>query len=427
MKDHPRVVIVGAGFGGLWAARALAGAPADVLVIDRNNFHTFLALLYQVAAAELSPEDIIYPVRSIIRRHRNLSFAMEEVSSIDFSARQIKTNSRLYTYDYLILSPGSLSHDFNLPGIAENAFELKTIEHAIVLRNHILSCFERALVETDTARRKQMLTFIITGGGPTGVEFTGALAELIRGPLLKDYPDLDFENEVRIILLEATGHLLMGLPERLQDYARAHLEKIGVQVRLEAAVRRVTPQEVCLADGTCIPTQTVIWTAGVRGDIPGSPGSLPQARNGQVEVSPTLQAPKYPGVYVVGDLAHFVEDGHTLPMVAPVAMQQGRWAAQNILRQINNKSPQPFHYRDPGTMVTIGRNAAVAHIKGRSFTGFFAWLMWLVVHLFRLIGFRNRLVVMLNWAWDYLFFERSVRLIIPLGHKGNRNEEGGAK
>ena len=416
MNGLPKVVIVGAGFGGLWAARALAGAPVDVLILDRNNFHTFLALLYQVAAAELSPEDIIYPVRSIIRRHRNLRFVMDEVAEIDFSARQINTTSRLYSYDYLVLAPGSLSHDFNLPGISENAFELKTIGQAIALRNHILSCFERTLVESDPERRKQMLTFTIAGGGPTGVEFTGALAELIRGPLLKDYPDLDFK-EVQIILLEATNRLLTGLPERLQTYTQAHLEKIGVQVRLGTAVSQVTPQEVHLADGTSIPTQTVVWTAGVRGEIPGGSGNLPQAHNGQVEVSPTLQTPMYPGVYVIGDLSHFMEAGQPLPMVAPVAMQQGVVAAQNILRQINGQAPQPFHYRDPGTMVTIGRNAAVAYIKGRSFTGFFAWLVWLGVHLFRLIGFRNRLVVMFNWAWDYLFYERSVRLIIPLGRK----------
>ena len=417
MRDLPKVVIVGAGFGGLWAARALAGAPVDVLILDRNNFHTFLALLYQVAAAELSPEDIIYPVRSIIRRHRNLRFVMDEITAIDYLTRQIETTSRVYSYDYLVLALGSLSHDFNLPGINEYAFELKTIEQAIVLRNHILSSFERSQIETVSGKRKQMLTFTIAGGGPTGVEFTGALAELIRGPLLKDYPDLDFKNEVQIILLEATNHLLPGLPERLQAYAQAHLEKIGVEVRLGTAVSQVTLQEVHLADQTRIPTQTVVWTAGVRGEIPGSSGNLPQARNGQVEVSPTLQTTLYPGVYVIGDLAHFMEAGQPLPMVAPVAMQQGTVAAQNILRHINGQALQPFHYRDPGTMVTIGRNAAVAHIKGRSFTGFFAWLVWLGVHLFRLIGFRNRLVVMFNWAWDYLFYERSVRLIIPLGRK----------
>jgi NADH dehydrogenase len=259
-----------------------------------------------------------------------------------------------------------------------------------------------------------MLTFTIVGGGPTGVEFTGALAELIRGPFVKDYPQLNFKEEGSILLLEAAERLLTGFPDLLQSYALRRLRRQGVEVRLQAAVSQITPQAVHLKDGTVIPTETVVWTAGVRGEVPPHTGELPKARNGRLEVLPTLQVPGYPEVYVVGDLAHITEDGHMLPMVAPVAIQEAEKAAQNILRQMKGEEPMEFHYRDPGTMVTIGRNAAVAQIKGRSFTGFPAWMLWLGVHLFNLIGFRNRLLVLINWAWDYFFYERAQRLIVPM-------------
>ena len=414
MKERPQVVILGAGFGGLWAARALAGSPIDIVVIDRNNFHTFLPLLYQVAAAELSPADITYPVRSILRRYQNVRFVMGEVSHIDFPARQVQIEENVFEYDYLILSPGSVSYDFGLPGVGQHAFQLKTIDQAIRLRNHLLMQFEQASNEKDSDRRRQLLTFAIAGGGPTGVEFTGALAELVRGPLLKDYPEIQ-AGDVTIILLEAASHLLAGYPEPLQAYAAAHLQKMGVEVRLGTAVSQVTEGAVMLKDGDRIPSQTVVWTAGVRGEVPAALDSLPRARNGQVEVLPTLQAPGFPEVYVIGDLARVIEKGKPLPMVAPVAIQQARTAAGNLLRQIKGEPPVPFEYRDPGLMVTIGRNAAVARLKGQSFTGLIAWILWLGVHIFNLIGFRNRLAVMINWAWDYLFYERAVRLIIPLG------------
>lgn len=415
MKARPQIVIIGAGFGGLWATRALAERPVDIWLLDRNNFHTFLPLLYQVAAAELSPADITYPVRSILRRFRNVRFVMGEVNQIDFTSRQVMINGQDLEYDYLILSPGSVAHDFGLPGIAKHAFQLKTLDQAIHLRNHTLSIFEQAIHEKDPIRRKRLLTFTIAGGGPTGVEYTGALAELIRGPLLKDYPDIQ-ANDIKIILLEAANQVLTGYPERLQAYAAAHLEKMGVEVRLGATVSQVTAEGVFLTDSSFIPCDTVVWTAGVRGEVPVHAGDLPRSLNGQVEVLPTLQTPGYPEVYVIGDLARLLEQGSPLPLVAPVAIQQARLAAGNIIRQIHGEQLLPFKYRDPGAMVTIGRNAAVAQLKGRSFTGFIAWIIWLGVHIFNLIGFRSRLVVLINWAWDYLFYERSVRLIIPLGY-----------
>jgi len=406
------VVIVGAGFAGLWAARELARAPVDVVLIDRNNYHTFFPLLYQVAAAEVEPEAIVYPVRSIFRKTPNVHFTMAEVSNLDLHARVLTTPDRTIPYDFLILATGSTTHFFGTPGAADFAFPLKTLEEGIILRNHILLCFERAVDEQDAARRQQLLTVAIVGGGPTGVEFAGALAELIRGPLRKDYPTLDL-REAHIVLLEAVGTLIPGFPERLRAYALRRLQAMEVETRLASFVSQITPQNVQLKDGKVIPTETVVWTAGVRGAPPvGGPG-LALARGGRIAVRPTLQVVDHPEVYVVGDLAW--NEATTLPMIAPVAIQQGIVAAQNISRQIAGEAPVPFAYRDRGTMVTIGRNAAVAVLRGRPFTGFPAWVLWLGVHLVNLIGFRNRLIVLINWAWDYFFYERAVRLIFPSG------------
>jgi NADH dehydrogenase len=408
---HPRVVIIGAGFAGLWAARTLAHSQADVLVLDRNNYHTFFPLLYQVAAAELEPEDIVYPVRSLLRGQKNTRFLMNEVTKVDLAAKQVKTTDHFFPYDFLILATGSTDFFFGVIGAAEHAFQLKTLEQAIALRNQILYRFERALCETDPARRQQMLTFVIVGGGPTGVEFAGALAELIRGPLVKDYPGLDPDG-MHVLLLEAADHLLGALPLPLGHYAEKRLRKMGVEIHLGTAVSQIGPELVQCKDGMIIPTETVIWTAGVRGR-PIDAG-LPVRKNGQIEILPTLQSPDHPEVYILGDLAHLEEAGLALPMLGPVATQQGQAAARNILRQASGRAPVPFHYVNRGTMATIGRNAAIAHIWGHAFTGFPAWILWLSIHLYGLIGFRNRLLVLINWAWDYLFYERAVRLIVSL-------------
>ena len=413
-RERPQVVIVGAGFAGLWAARALGRSPVEVLLVDRNNYHTFLPLLYQVAAAELEPEAIAYPVRSILRQLPNVHFALAEVQEIDLAARVVKTAPGVIPYDFLVLAIGSTSSFFGLPGAAEHAFPLKTLEQGVALRNHILCCFERAVREPDEQQRQRRLTFTIVGGGPTGVEFAGALAELIHSPIVQDYPTLDF-RQVHVVLLEARDGLLPGLPERLRAYALARLRRMGVEVRLQAMVSQITLEAVHLQDGTVIPTETVVWTAGVRGDPLAQRLGLPTARDGRVVVLPTLQVPSYPEVYVIGDLAYVEEAGRPLPMMGPVAIQQGEWVAQNIARQMAGQATLPFHYQDRGTMVTIGRNAAVAYPFRRAFTGFPAWVLWLIFHLFKLIGFRNRLLVLINWAWDYFLYERAVRLILPLG------------
>lgn len=410
--DRPRVVIVGAGFGGLWAARTLARSRAEVWLIDRSNYHTFLPLLYQVAAAEVEPEEIAYPVRRILRQWRNVHFVMSDVRRIDLGARQVETANGNIPYDFLVLATGSTAHFFDVPGAAEHAFALKTLEQGIALRNHIVAQFEKAERATDAEPRQRALTFMIVGGGATGVEFAGAVAELVRGPLVKDYPHLG-PHASRVVLIESMDTLLPGLPDALRVYASSRLRQMGVDVRLGATVRAITDEVVYLKDGQVIPTETVVWTAGVRGDPNALAWGLPTARNGRVNVMPTLQLFDHPEIYIVGDLAGVEENGKPLPMVAPVAIQEGVAVARNIARQIEGKRAQPFRYHDRGTMVTLGRNAAVAQVWNRSFTGFPAWLLWLGVHLLNLIGFRNRLFVLINWAFDYISADRTVCLVLP--------------
>jgi len=409
---RPRVVIVGAGFGGLSAARALARSPVDTLVIDRNNYHTFHALLYQVAAAELEPEEISYPVRTILRGMPNASFLMGQVERINLDAKTLNVAGHAIQYDYLILATGSMTRFFGVEGAAENAFELKTLDNAIALRNHILCCLEQAESEPDAEVRRRLLTFAIVGGGPTGVEFAGALAELMRGPITRDYPALN-PSDVRVVLLQAVDSVLPDLPSRLRNYVLQRLRRMGIEVFLSAVATGATPEGVHLKDGSFIPSRTVVWTAGVRGEDLAETLGLPVAGDGRVQVMPSLQLPGHPEAYAIGDLARVERDGQPLPFTAPPAIQEGTAAAQNIKRQLENSNPLPFQYRDKGSLATIGRFAAVACVGRREFRGFGAWVLWLGVHIFNLIGFRNRILVMVDWAWDFLLYERAVRLILP--------------
>ncbi len=411
-RTRPRVVIVGAGFGGLWAAKALSGKPVDVCVIDHNNYHTFFPLLYQVAAAELEPEDIVYPIRSILHRYPNANFILGAVLGIDPVRKVVTTRDQNLSYDYLILSAGSKPRFFDVTGAAEHSFTLRTLDEAVRLRNHILCRFEAAEIEPDPAIRKQMLTFIIVGGGPTGVEFAGALAELVRIPMRRDYPDLVM-NDVSIELLEATDRLFSGMPVRLHNYTMKRFERLGINVRLDATVTQITPRSALLKDGRAIPTETVVWTAGVAGvNLPRN-WDFPTRPNGQVTVRSTLLAPGQDDIYIIGDMAHIEQSGRPLLLIATVAIQEGSWAAKNVLRQVRGEEPLPFEYHDPGMLAVTGRNAAVVRIGRLTLTGFPAWIIWILVHLYRLIGFRNRLIVFINWAWDYVFFDRVVRLIFP--------------
>lgn len=412
-----RVVVLGAGFAGLWAAKSLANTSANVIVADIQNYHLFVPLLYQVAAAELDPEEIVYPIRNIFRKASNVDFIMGRATKVDPINRTVRISNQEIPYDFLVLAMGSSSNFFSVPGANDFAFPLKTLEQAISLRNHILRCFERAEWESDSRKRQQLLTFAIVGGGRTGVEFAGSLVELIRGPLRKDYQNIS-TDEPRVILCQSRERLIPDLPEALSSYALKRLSKMGVEVKLQARVFRVAAEAVYHEDSEVFPTATVVWTAGVRGQPDIAGWGLPITDKGQISVLPTLQVPDYPEIYVVGDLAKLAESERKLPMVATVAVQEGVKAARNIRLQMKGRTPTPFHYRDQGSMATIGRKAAVAHIGGLNLKGFPAWILWLLVHLLRLIGFRNRLFAMVNWALDYFFYERTVRLILPRKDEG---------
>jgi NADH dehydrogenase len=406
----PTVVIVGAGFGGLRAARALRKAPVHVVLLDRHNYHLFQPLLYQVATAGLEPEQIAKPVRAILRGQRNFEFRMVEVTGVDFAARQVLTDNGPVRYDHLILAVGGETNYFGLDSIVRHGFGLKGVADAVAIRNHVLRCFERAMLQSDAEARRALLTFVVVGGGPTGVEMAGALSELIRLVLVKDYPRLNIKD-VRVLLLEATDRLLGPMPERLREAAAETLWRKHVEVRFGAAVAECDDTRVRLKSGEVIPAHTLIWAAGVQAVSLTTTLGLTTVRQGRVAVTPTLQLPDHPEVHVIGDAAYLEADGAPLPMMAPVAMQMAEAASRNVVRGLAGQPPLAFRYRDPGQLATIGRNAAVAYIRGIAFKGFPAWVVWLIVHIIQLIGFRNKLLVLINWAWDYFFYERAARLI----------------
>jgi NADH:quinone reductase (non-electrogenic) len=407
----PHVVIVGAGFGGLETAQKLAHAPVQITLIDRHNYHLFQPLLYQIAIAGLVPSQIAYPLRTIFRHQKNLTFQMGEVTSIDFDGRYIRSNGSVIAYDYLVLAIGGQTNFFGVTGAEENGFQLKSIESATGTRNHLLRMLEQASREVDVEKRKALLTFVVVGAGPTGVETAGALAELITHVMTKDYPAMDLKD-VRVILLEATGSVMATYPPELRKATMKLLENKGVEILLNRRLTDYNGQTITLADGEQIDTSTLIWTAGVRSAELTDRLGVQQAASRRVRVDPTLQLPQRPEVFIIGDAA-YLEDGHgqPLPMLATVAQQEAKFAAQNIQKILKSETPEPFQYKDPGLLATIGRNAAVARIWGLSFSGFIAWVIWVALHIYRLIGFRNRLVVLINWAWDYVFYDNQVRLI----------------
>jgi len=410
-KRLPHVVVVGAGFGGLETAKRLAGAPARLTLIDKHNYHVFQPLLYQVAIAGLVPSQIAYPVRTIFRGQKHFDFQMGEVSEVNLAERYLRLNGSVIAYDYLVLAAGGRTNFFGLASAEQNAFELKSVETAVAARNHLLRMFEVASREADAEKRRELLTFVIAGGGPTGVETAGALAELIRLVLARDYPQLDL-SDVRVVLLEAADHVMGSYPQGLREATLRLLRRKNVEVLFGSRLTDYNGRQVTLASGEIIPSQTLIWTAGVRANALMDRLGVEQASMGRVRVESTLQLPGHPGVFVIGDAAYVEDDqGAPLPMLATVAQQQARLAAANIRRLLHGDVPRPFRYRDPGLLATIGRNAAVARIWGLSFSGFPAWVIWVALHIFRLIGFRNRLVVLINWAWDYFFYDTQVRLI----------------
>lgn len=411
MKNtKPRVVIVGAGFGGLRVARALRDKPVDVTIVDRHNYHTFIPLLYQVATAGLEPEAIAQPVRRIVRA-KNVRFRLAGVTGVDVERRRVLTEDSEIEYDYLVLAAGSVTNYFGLDSVAGSSSALRDLDDAEALRSRVLRAFEAAANETDADRRAELMTIVVVGGGPTGIEMAGALSELRRHVLPHDFPGVDI-SRARVVLLEAVDSLLSGMHKSMQRRALSHLQKMGVDVRLNAKVSHADPSGITLASGERIAAGAVIWVAGVRAPSISESLPAPKASLGRVSVTDALHIAGDPTIYVIGDMAH-VGGPETAPhpMLAPVAIQQGELAAKNILRHIAGNELESFKYNDRGTMVTVGRSRAVARVLGLTFSGFLAWAMWLTVHLVWLIGFRNRALVLVNWAWNYLTYDRGVRLI----------------
>ena len=408
---RPRVVIAGAGFGGLTCARALKHAPVDVLIVDRNNYHLFTPLLYQVASALLDPGEIARPVRQLIRPLGNADFRQASITGVDFDSRLLITDHEPIHYDYLVLATGAQSDYFGNQLIAQHTMGLKELDEGLAIRNRILSQFEASRWTDDAEQRRMLLSFVVVGGGPTGVEMAGAISELIRLVLRKDYRDLD-TNEVRVVLIEAAPHVLAAFAPSLREAARKSLGRKGIDVRLNTKVDVVTDRLVRIAGGEEIPAGTVIWTAGVRASDVGRATGVPLERQSRIVVDDTLQVPGHPVVFVIGDLAGAKDGDARLPMLIPVAMQAGKQVAASITDMVNNGGARKFRYKDPGIMATIGRNSAVAQLGWVHLSGFFGWVFWLVVHLYNVISFRSKLLVLVNWAWDYLLFDRPVRLIV---------------
>ncbi|HNX24421.1 MAG TPA: NAD(P)/FAD-dependent oxidoreductase [Spirochaetota bacterium] len=411
-KEMKHVVIIGAGFSGLFAAKKFFGKPVKVTLIDKNNYHTFNPLLYQVGAAEIEPGQIAYPVRSVIRKKRNINFLMSEVSEIKFKKQIVVTGKGDVKYDYLIIAPGSKANYFGIKGAELNSLPLKTLEDALFLRNHILTLFEKAVKCSDPEERKKILTFVITGGGPTGVEFAGAFAELVRGPLKKDFSEIKL-SDINITLIDAGRRILPAYNEKSGEYALRKLEEKKVKVILESEVTRIDKGTIRFKNGESIKSHTILWTAGVKGVQFVSDVKIPVRNDSRLIVDDTLRVPGFDEVFVCGDLAYAEQDGVPLPMNAPVATQQGEHSALNILKLIAGKKADPFKFVDRGSMVAIGRNSAITKIKGFEVRGFFAWLLWLFIHILYLIGFRNKILVLISWFGDYILFERSGRMIIP--------------
>lgn len=407
--SRPRVVVVGCGFGGLEVVRGLRRAPVWVTVVDRSNHHLFQPLLYQVATAALNPADIAAPIRRILRRQRNAEVLLAEVTAIDVASRRIALADGELTYDFLVLAAGASHSYFGHDEWAEHAPGLKSIDDALRIRKRMLSAFEFAEREVDPERRKAWMTFVVVGGGPTGVELAGTLAEVARKTLASDFDHID-PAQARVILVEASEHVLDTFAGDLPERARAQLEHLGVEVWNRRRVTAIDAEGVDVGTER-IPSKTVIWAAGVTASPLGHTLGAPTDRAGRVLVNPDLTIPGSDRTYVIGDLAHIEQDGHPVPGIAPAAMQMGKLAARNILRTLEGQPRQPFRYRDKGMLATIGRGAAIAQIGRLRLSGFTAWLLWLFVHILFLIGFRNRLLVLFQWAWSFLTFDRGARLI----------------
>ncbi len=421
-SNLPRIVIVGGGFAGITIAKALRRADAQVVMFDRDNYHTFQPLLYQVASAGLEADSIAFPLRKLFKGHANFHFRMAEVLRVDSAAQIVVTSIGTIRYDYLVLATGSRTNFFGQEEALRDAVGMKTIPEALDLRSLILQNFERALLISDLAEREALKTIVIVGAGPTGVELAGALAELKKHILPRDYPELDIRR-MQIHLIEATDRVLGAMPQEASEDSLLFLQRLGVNVWLETRVESFDRPEIRTNIGKILRSHTLIWTAGVVGEMPDGIDSSHIVTGNRIAVDDCNRVPGHANVFAVGDIARMAlpdfPDGH--PMLAATAVQQGRQLGENLIRLLNKGEPLPFRYTDKGSMATVGRNKAVAQFRRIHFKGFIAWLLWMAVHIILLMGFRNRLVVFVNWVWSYLSYDRGTRLIIrPFRWRNNK-------
>ncbi|MEO8294133.1 MAG: NAD(P)/FAD-dependent oxidoreductase [Gemmatimonadota bacterium] len=410
----PNVLILGGGFAGLYAAMALGGTRARVTLVDRRNHHLFQPMLYQVATAALSPSDIASPIRSILRKQLNIEVVLDEALTVDVNKKSVRlSDGSDISYDYLICATGARHSYFGHPEWEALAPGLKDVDDALEIKRRVLLAFERAERQTDAVRRQAELTFVVVGGGPTGVEVAGALAEIRRYALLRDFRHID-SREATVILLEGSSRILSSYPESLSARAKATLRGLGVDVREQTLVTSID-EEAVYAAGWRIPTRTVVWAAGNEVNPIVQSLGAPLDRQGRVIVNAECTIPDHPEVFVLGDAAAFTQENRLLPGVSPVAIQQGKYAARMVLYDIKGKTRFPFRYRDKGQLAVIGRGRAVADIRNLHFSGFLAWVIWVFVHIFFLIGFRNRVIVLIEWGWSYLTYQRGARVITGEG------------
>jgi NADH:ubiquinone reductase (H+-translocating) len=411
-EQRPRIVIIGGGFAGIQAARRFRNAPVDVVLLDRNNYHAFWPLLYQVASAGLEPQSIAYPIRGILRKYPNIRFQIGDVQGFDWDRKVVITHAGEVPYDELIIAGGSANNFFGNTSIEEHAFGFKELPEALGLRNHVIMAYEQAAIETDPERRRALLTFVVIGGGPTGVELAGALSELNAHVMRRDYPHLDM-SEVRVLLVEMMDRLLLSFPPQLSKKAENDLRKMGVEIHLNTSVTDYDDGVLRFKEGQPLRAHTVVWAAGVQGAKLAETLGVELGRGRRIPVDRELRLPQHPHVWVVGDIAYLEgPNGKPYPQVATVAMQQGRHVAENVLRTLRGEQPLPFKYIDKGSLATIGRSRAVASIWGTRWSGFLAWVLWLGVHILYLVGFRNRVLVLINWAYSYFTYDRGARAVV---------------
>lgn len=417
---RPHVVVVGGGFAGLWATRALAGSDVRITLVDRRNHHLFQPLLYQVATAGLSSPDIAAPLRHILRRQRNVEVRLGEVIGLDKSARTVSlADGDALHYDYLLLASGATHAYFGHDEWSADAPGLKTLDDALAIRRRLLLAFERAEACEDPAEREAWLSFAIVGGGPTGVELAGTLAEIARHTLRREFRNID-PSHAKVRLIEAGPRVLASFPESLSEKARRQLRKLGVEVVTGTPVSAIDERGYTLGD-RFVPARTVLWAAGVAASPLGALLDVPRDRAGRVPVQPDLSVPGHPEIFVAGDLASVQQDGKPVPGVAPAAKQMGSHVARVIQARLAGAAAPAFRYRDFGNLATIGRMAAVVDLHGLKISGLLAWWFWLAAHVFFLIGFRNRIIVLINWAWAYWSYQRHARIIL-----GERTQKGSA-